>query len=291
MSTHLSRSLARASVFGAAAVTSALFALPANAAFHGGNGLIAYTGPGGGPTCVLGDPTCGVAVWTVQPDGSHPHKIAANSEKPNWSPFGSELAVQYNDPNGNSQYTDLLRPGGEFEFGQLTPGPQDLSPAFSGDAKHVFVMRDGGIARAARVGQAELVQIIQAGNSPASSGSDELAYERGGDIWTADQNGRHIRRVTKTRAREGAPNWSPSGKQIVFTRGAVNHRQIWVMNANGTHQRRLTHGADDAGPAYSPDGKFIVFSRFARLMVMNANGTGIHQIAAQGLDADWQPVR
>jgi hypothetical protein len=290
VSTHLSRSLARAGVLAAAAVTSALFALPASAAFHGGNGLIAYTGPGGAPNCALGDPTCGVAVWTVQPDGSHPQKIAPRSEKPSWSPFGSELAVQYNDVDNNQQYTNLLRPGGEFEFGQVTPGPEDLSPAFSGDARHVFVMRDGGIARAARVGPKELVQIIQAGNAPASSGSNQLAYERGGDIWTANQNGGAVRRLTKTKAREGAPNWSPNSKQIVFTRGAVNHRQIWVMNGNGTGQKRLTHGADDAGPAYSPDGRFIAFSRFGRLMVMNANGTGIHQIAPQGFDPDWQPV-
>lgn len=291
MSTHLSRLLARASVVAAAAVTSALFALPANAAFRGGNGLIAYTGPGGAPNCVLGDPTCGVAVWTIQPDGSHAQKIASRSEKPSWSPFGSELAVQVNNVDSDAHYTNLLRPGGEFEFGQFTPGPQDLSPAFSGDARHVFIMRDGGIARAARVGPKELVQIIQAGNAPASSGTNQLAYERGGDIWTATQTGGRIRRVTKTRAREGAPNWSPNGIQIVFTRGAVNHRQIWVMNANGTRQRRLTRGADDAGPAYSPNGKFITFSRFGRLMVMNANGTGIRQIAPQGFDPDWQPVR
>jgi dipeptidyl aminopeptidase/acylaminoacyl peptidase len=289
MSTHLNRSLARAGAVAAAAVTSAIFALPANAAFHGGNGLIAYTGPDGGPTCVLGDPSCGMAVWTVEPDGSHARKIASSSQKPSWSPFGSELVVQFH--NGDAQVTNLLRPGGEYEFGGLTPGPDDLSPAFSGDAKHVFIMRDGGIARAARTGQAQLVQIIRAGNSPASSGSSQLAYERGGDIWTANQNGGHVKRVTKTKAREGAPNWSPNGKQIVFARGAVNHRQIWVMNSNGTHQKRLTRGADDAGPAYSPDGRFIAFSRFGRLMVMNANGSGIHQIASQGLDPDWQPLR
>jgi TolB protein len=291
MSTYLSRSLAMGSLVAAAAVTGALFALPANAAFRGGNGLIAYTGPDGGPTCVLGDPSCGLAVWTIQADGSHAQKIASSSEKPSWSPFGSELAVQYLNVYSDAYYTNLLRPGGQFGFSGFTPGPEDLSPSFSGDARHVFIMRDGGIARAARTGPKQLIQIIRTGNAPASSGSNQLAYERGGDIWTATQSGGRIKRRTKTTTREGAPNWSPNGEQIVFTRGAVNHRQIWVMNANGTGQKRLTRGADDAGPAYSPDGTFIVFSRYARLMVMKANGTGVHQIAPHGLDPDWQPLR
>jgi Tol biopolymer transport system component len=290
VSKHLNRLFARTSVVAAVVIASAVFALPADAAFPGSNGLIAYTGPGG-PTCVLADPSCGMAVWTVQPDGSHALKIADSSQTPSWSPFGSELVVQYNDTGDGQNWTNLLGPGGQDEFSNLTPGPQDLSPAFSGDARHVFIMRDGGIARAARTGPPELIQIIQAGNSPASSGSNELAYVYAGDIWTATQTGGHKRRVTNTTAPEAAPNWSPDGKQIVFSRGVLNHRQIWVMNANGTGQKRLTHGADDAGPAYSPDSKFIVFSRFGRLEVMNANGTGIHQIAAQGRDPDWQPVR
>jgi len=61
------------------------------------------------------------------------------------------------------------------------------------------------------------------------------------------------------------PTWSPDGKKIAFARLVGGHLQLYVMNADGSGQRALTHGAPDhLDPAWSPDGKTIAFSRLVR---------------------------
>jgi dipeptidyl aminopeptidase/acylaminoacyl peptidase len=84
---------------------------------------------------------------------------------------------------------------------------------------------------------------------------------------------------------------------------------IWVMDADGTHRRQLTHGAAlDYDPSWSPDGQWILF-RTDRgnyrsdtggvgaegLFSIRSNGTGRHQIYPRSatsygaLFADWSP--
>ena len=61
------------------------------------------------------------------------------------------------------------------------------------------------------------------------------------------------------------PTWSPDGKRLAFARLVGGHLQLFVMNADGSGQRALTHGAPDhLDPAWSPDGKTLAFSRLVR---------------------------
>lgn len=61
------------------------------------------------------------------------------------------------------------------------------------------------------------------------------------------------------------PSFSRDGKKIVFEsyRDDPNFVQIYVMNADGSGQKRiLTDSADNFFPQLSPDGKTVVFFRF-----------------------------
>ena len=61
------------------------------------------------------------------------------------------------------------------------------------------------------------------------------------------------------------PAWSPDGQRIAFGRADNKQRDwdIFVMNADGSEQRRLVrHGTD---PRWSPDGRTIAFVRRATL--------------------------
>ena len=88
---------------------------------------------------------------------------------------------------------------------------------------------------------------------------------------------------------DSEPDWSPNGTEIAFTRSrqapnaAAPTTGIEVMNADGSGQTRLTHGAkNDHSPVWSPDGKKIAFVRdlkpgarqYGEIYVMNANGSG-----------------
>jgi Tol biopolymer transport system component len=59
---------------------------------------------------------------------------------------------------------------------------------------------------------------------------------------------------------------------------------MYVMNADGTGLTQLTDGLDAARPAWSPDGTRIVFVRDqgSSLVVMNADGSGSHEVRLDG---------
>ena len=56
--------------------------------------------------------------------------------------------------------------------------------------------------------------------------------------------------------RDSNPVWSPDGRRIAFE----SNWQLWVMNADGSGQRRLTrNGARNFASVWSPDGRRFAF--------------------------------
>ncbi len=94
----------------------------------------------------------------------------------------------------------------------------------------------------------------------------------------------------------GGPAWSPSGKKLAYSN---EKNQIYKVNADGTHNVRLTYGDHaNGGPAWSPSGKQIAFARgqahFTTYEIhkMNSDGTGrVRLTHNNGFDANpsWSP--
>ncbi len=83
--------------------------------------------------------------------------------------------------------------------------------------------------------------------------------------------------LTKDPADDGAPAWSPDGKQIAFTSTRDGRPQIYVMNADGTNQHRVGNSIyADFSPTWSPDGKWIAFASTRNgqtdIYMMDTNG-------------------
>jgi tol-pal system beta propeller repeat protein TolB len=134
---------------------------------------------------------------------------------------------------------------------------------------------------------------------PGSNG--RIAYHRvesatNVDIWTIDPDGSDPTNLTTNSPRfDVIPNWSPDGRRIVFVSrrdgAAPGDREIYVMNADGSNQTRLTNlpGRDDT-PTWSPDGQRIAFTSTRdgdfEIFTMNADGTDVKQITNNtGFDA------
>jgi Tol biopolymer transport system component len=80
------------------------------------------------------------------------------------------------------------------------------------------------------------------------------------------------------------PAWSPDGTRIAFV-GGTDH-DIYVIDADGSHLRRLTSGSTQKGwPSWSPDGTHILYND-AGAVPLDGNGFSptqeIYWVAADG---------
>lgn len=85
-------------------------------------------------------------------------------------------------------------------------------------------------------------------------------------------------------------------EKIVFTSYRDGNGEIYMMNADGSNETRLTFDAsDDIYPSFAPDGSRIVFSSNRDgdydLYTMNADGSNLVKITNGGTDgpASWSP--
>lgn len=91
----------------------------------------------------------------------------------------------------------------------------------------------------------------------------------------------------------GTPRWSPDSQRIAFDWRVTGHSEIYVMQADGGGQRRLTNDpADDFTPSWSHDGRWIYFAsdRTGRTEIwkMPAAGGAAVQVTHDGAGAGAQ---
>jgi len=82
-----------------------------------------------------------------------------------------------------------------------------------------------------------------------------------GDLWTADENGQNIQRLTVNRARDVYGRFSPDGKWIAFSSDRNGNLDVFIVPANGGTAKQITsHSADDTVLGWSSDSKSVLFS-------------------------------
>lgn len=89
--------------------------------------------------------------------------------------------------------------------------------------------------------------------------------------------------------------FSPDGTQILFDEGSDSNFDIFVMDADGSNVRQLTHTGVDYNPAWSPDGRQIVFTRqegaASDIFLMDADGSDVVRLTDGGPnDANLNPL-
>jgi TolB protein len=70
------------------------------------------------------------------------------------------------------------------------------------------------------------------------------------NIYTVQPNGDNLQQLTQNFGNNEEPAWSPDGRYLAFQSTRDGASSIYVMNADGTNQRRVTDGK---GADFSPD--------------------------------------
>ena len=145
--------------------------------------------------------------------------------------------------------------------------------------------------------------LVSFGAAPvgAAGANDSILFQAGSSLFSVRPNGDGYRKL----ASGGflyLPEWSPDKAKIAFTRAVEDDVSVWVMDADGTNERRVTQGG---GAVWSPDGTRLAFLRstasetdpFAtrgQLLTINRDGSD-ERVITEGPDAsplgdlDWSP--
>lgn len=105
--------------------------------------------------------------------------------------------------------------------------------------------------------QRELPGTSGAGNTSLSPDGTKVAFDvRGSSVWVINSDGTDLHWI----APGAMPQWSPDGKQVVYSAGSVGSYSIAIVPADGGQSRTVAAwGGVQSYPTWSPDGKDIAF--------------------------------
>jgi Tol biopolymer transport system component len=256
-----------------------------------GGGRIAFSSRRGAYSLQRGERNYEVVVMNA--DGTDV-RLVTNSgfedEGPSWSPDGTRIAYT-NDNYAGYQDIYVVDVYGANERQRLTTLGNAGSPVWSPDGKYLaFSQRRQVESRGGRdlyimavpdgkggeQGSADKRLLATAGGSQGIGGAtwspdgkyiacvvDETIYVL--DVQEALQRGgigvEGMRPLPRASETNDKPAWSPDGTRIAFSAIIDDHRDIYIVNVDGTGLRPLTQtrDLDEYDPAWSPDGTRIVF--------------------------------
>jgi len=225
-------------------------------------------------------------IWTINADGTRLRRLTTNPAHdfdPAWSPGGRMIAFRSERDGNNEVY--VMNADGSRPHNVSRDPHDDWGPAWSPTGQVLW------------------------------NCAGELTIGFHACVARPDGSGRH--RIRQDRYFEYGV-WSPDGAKIAFmsqeagASGSDPDYNIYVMNADGSGLRQLTHTpGEDGFPSWSPDGTTIAFTStrddcshtaasgcrttgdigpYHTVYVMNADGSGQRRVSMrQGMLVDWSP--
>ena len=95
----------------------------------------------------------------------------------------------------------------------------------------------------------------------------------------------------------GRTDWSIKNEIVTYS-GTSWHRELFLMNADGSNVRQITpSGGNSQGPSFSPDGNWVVFTGYfdhygedlgCEIYIMRTDGSNLRRLTNNDY-CDWQP--
>jgi YD repeat-containing protein len=245
-----------------------------------------------------------VQIYLMNADGSGQSRLTnsgGNDDAPRFSPSGAKILFQSDrdDPVNDNNDIYVMNSDGTGQTRLTTDASDDCAPSWSPDGTKVVFqsLRNGQYYQVYSMnadgsGQLNLSNSTNSDRQPSwSPNGAKIAFASERDhagyasIYVMNSNGTAQQRLTFSAdtVTDEQPVWSHDGSRIAFVSTRDGDKEIYVMNADGTNQTRLTAdpGNDDS-PSWSPDGSKLIFRSdrqrdccdpTAQVWVMKADGT------------------
>lgn len=273
-------------------------------------------GLGYGPTASA---TTNRDIYSMRVDGSHNTRLTTNAGRANWAGSSADEDAQWG-PNGKMVF-DSLRNGhsNSAPSGDAANVYQNNWDVYimSADGTNQQNLTPCVPDNPATTGTNEANFWTKASDPTKCSDDQEPAYGPGGKvcIQTAKNGNADLAVMALTvdgsgNVTSGSPSiaagganeqrecdWSPDGTKIAFMENVGGgDYEIMVVNADGTGKTQITNNTvNDEHPGWAPDGRIVFNSSITtgadnsnnadggeEMFIMNANGTGIHQLSVTG---------
>ena len=196
------------------------------------------------------------SIWTLPSSGGAARQVTDaynDARHPAFSPDGRSIAFQgYRDGTYDIW---AVSPDGSNQR-QLTRGPfDDREPAWSHDGTRVAFSSDRG-------------ESISAGQTQAGSGN----Y----NIWVLDIRSSQLTQVTRDRADDFMPTWSPDDREIAFISTRAGGQSIWAIALDSGNERRVSaEGIRADAPSWGPGGQIVYHSTGGNGSQLELDGRGL----------------
>ena len=196
------------------------------------------------------------SIWTLPSSGGAARQVTDaynDARHPTFSPDGRTIAFQGYRDGGYDIWA--ISPDGSNQR-QLTRGPfDDREPAWSHDGTRVAFSSDRG-------------ESISAGQVQAGSGN----Y----NIWILDLRTNQLTQVTRERADDFMPTWSPDDREIAFISTRAGGQTIWAVTlASGAERRVSAEGVRADAPSWGPGGQIVYHSTAGNGSQLEIEGRGL----------------
>src|SRR4051812_19906841 len=197
-----------------------------------------------------------------------------------FSPDGNRICFQSEREEGNPFYQIYILDLLTGDTTRVSPGVGKTTCSFFQPGTSRLLFASTHLDPEAKAKQKAELEFRASGKTRRYSWDYDETYE----IFSANQDGTDIKRLTNSPGYDAEASYSPDGKQIVFCsmRGAfpaekrspedrarfekdpAYYGDIYLMNADGSDVRQLTTAPGyDGGPFFSPDGQRIIWRHFA----------------------------